>query len=59
MMAGYHIDWSLLSILPTNSSTIPTNITFKVVDKEEQVLANFQAHKMIIALHSEHFKNAF
>ena len=59
MMVGYHFDWSPLSILLTNSSTIPTDITFKVVDKEEQVLATLEAHKMIVALHSEHFKNAF
>ena len=57
--SGSHFDWSLLpTLLATSSNAIPTDITFKVVDKEDQVVANLEAHKMIVALHSDHFKNA-
>jgi len=56
--SGSHFDWSLLPTLLSTSSAIPTDITFKVVDKEDQVVANLEAHKMIVALHSDHFKNA-
>ena len=58
-MADQHFNWSLLPSLLSTSSTIPTNITFKVVDKEEQEVAMLEAHKMIVALHSDHFRNAF
>ena len=58
-MTDYHFDWTLLPVLLATSSNIPTDITFKVVDKGEQVVANLEAHKMIVALHSDHFKNAF
>ena len=58
-MKDNHFDWSTLPTLLSTSSTIPTDITFKVVDKKEQVVAKFEAHKMIVALHSDHFKNAF
>ena len=58
-MTDYHFDWTLLPVLLATSSTIPTDITFKVVDKKEQVVAKFEAHKMIVALHSDHFKNFF
>ena len=58
-MVDQHFNWSLLPSLLSTSSTIPTNITFKVVDKEEQEVAMLEAHKMIVALHSDHFKNAF
>ena len=54
-----HFDWSTLPTLLSNSSIIPTDITFKVVDKGEQVVVNLEAHKMIVALQSDHFKNAF
>ena len=58
-MKDNHFDWSTLPALLSTSSTIPTDITFKVVDKKEQVVAKFEAHKMIAALHSDHFKNFF
>ena len=58
-MADQHFNWSLLPSLLSTSSTIPTNITFKVVDKEEREVAVLEAHKMIVALHSDHFRNAF
>ena len=58
-MKDNHFDWSTLPALLSTSSTIPMDITFKVVDKKEQVVAKFEAHKMIVALHSDHFKNAF
>ena len=58
-MTDYHFDWTLLPVLLATSSNIPTDITFKVVDKGEQVVAKFEAHKMIVALHSDHFRNAF
>ena len=58
-MAGHNFDWSLISALITPTSPIPGDIQFKVVDKVGQVLANFEAHKIILALHSDHFKNAF
>ena len=57
-MVDQHFNWSLLPSLLSTSTTIPTNITFKVVDKEDQVVANLEAHKMIVGLHSDHFKNA-
>ena len=40
--------WTLLPSLFATSSIIPTDITFKVVDKDEQLVANLVAHKMII-----------
>ena len=49
-MTDYHFDWTLLPVLLATSSNIPTDITFKVVDKGEQVVANLEAHKMIVAL---------
>ena len=58
-MAGHNFDWSLISALITPTSPIPGDIQFKVVDKVGQVLVNFEAHKIILALHSDHFKNAF
>ena len=41
-MKDNHFDWSTLPTLLSNSSIIPTDITFKVVDKEEQVVAKFE-----------------
>ena len=58
-MTDQHFNWSLLPSLLATSSTIPTDIIFKVVDKEEQVGASLEAHKMIVALHSDQFRNAF
>ena len=58
-MTDQHFNWSLLPSLLATSSTIPTDIIFKVVDMEEQVVASLEAHKMIVALHSDHFKNFF
>jgi len=43
--SGSHFDWSLLPTLLSTSSAIPTDITFKVVDKEDQVVANLVAQK--------------
>ena len=55
---SFNVDWSIVSTLLTSSSTIPSDVTFKVVDKEDQD-TTMEAHKMILALHSDHFKNAF
>ena len=54
-----NIDWSIVSKLLTTSSPIPSDVTFKVVDKENQEETTLEAHKMILALHSDHFTNAF
>ena len=55
-----NFDWSQLSNLLTSSNTkIPTDVTFKVVDEQDELLTKLEAHKMIVALHSDHFKNAF
>ena len=60
-MIGHSLnfDWSVLSTLLTPSSPIPGDIKFKVVDKEDGLVTIFQAHKFILGLHSDHFKNAF
>ena len=60
-MAGHNsnFDWSLISALLTPTSPIPGDVQFKVVDEADQVIATFEAHKIILALHSDHFKNAF
>ena len=60
-MVGHslNIDWSIVSTLLTSSSPIPSDVTFKVLDKEDQEETTLEAHKMILALHSDHFKNAF
>ena len=54
-----NIDWSIVSKLLTTSAPIPSDVTFKVVDKENQEETTLEAHKMILALHSDHFTNAF
>ena len=54
-----NFDWSILSTLITSSSPIPGDIKFKVVDKEDGLVTTLEAHKIILALHSDHFKNAF
>ena len=36
-MTDNHFDWTLFPVLLAASSNIPTDITFKVVDKEEAV----------------------
>ena len=54
-----NFDWSILSTLLTSSSTIPRDIKFKVVDKEDGLVTTLEAHKFILALHSDHFNNAF
>ena len=56
---SFNIDWSIVSTLLTSSSPIPSDVTFKVVDKEDQEETTLEAHKMILALHSDHFTNAF
>ena len=56
---SFNIDWSIVSTLLTSSSPIPSDVTFKVLDKEDQEETTLEAHKMILALHSDHFKNAF
>ena len=60
-MAGRNsnFDWSRISVLLTPTSPIPGDVKFKVVDEVDQVVATFEAHKIILALHSDHFKNAF
>ena len=55
----HNFDWSILSTLLTSSSPIPGDIKFKVVDKEDGLVTTLEAHKIILALHSDHFKNAF
>ena len=56
---SFNVDWSIVSTLQTSSSPIPSDVTFKVVDKEDQEETTLEAHKMILALHSDHFTNAF
>ena len=60
-MAGQspNFDWSVLSTLLSSSSPIPGDVKFNVMDQEDKVIASLHAHKIILALHSEHFKNAF
>ena len=60
-MAGQspNLDWSVLSTLLTSSSPIPGDVQFDVMDQEDKEVASLKAHKIILALHSDHFKNAF
>merc|ERR1719193_1165626 len=60
-MAGQspNFDWSVLSTLLSSSSPIPGDVRFNVIDQEDKVVASLEAHKIILALHSDHFKNAF
>jgi len=60
-MAGQspNFDWSVLSTLLSSSSPIPGDVKFNVMDQEDKVVATLEAHKIILALHSDHFKNAF
>ena len=61
-MVGHssNFDWSnQISTLFTSSSPIPSDIKFKVVDKEDGLVTTLDAHKIILALHSDHFKNVF
>ena len=56
MTISPNFDWSILSTL---LSPIPGDIKFKVVDKEDGLETTLDGHKIILALHSEYFKNAF
>ena len=61
-MVGHssNFDWSnQISALLTSSSPILGDIKFKVVDKEDGLETTLAAHKIILALHSDHFQNAF
>ena len=61
-MVGHssNFDWSnQISTLFTSSSPIPSDIKFKVVDKEDGLVTTLDAHRIILALHSDHFKNTF
>ena len=55
----HNFDWSILSTLLTSSSSIPGDFKFKVVDKEDGLVTTLDAHRIILALHSDHFKNTF
>ena len=54
-MVGHslNVDWSIVSTLLTSSSPIPSDVTFKVVDKEDQEETTLESHKMILALQSD------
>ena len=41
------------------SSNIPGDVKFQVMDRDGKVVVILEAHKIILALHSDHFKNAF
>ena len=53
-------DWSTtISMLLNPSSNIPRDAKFQVMDRAGKVDVILEAHKIILALHSDHFKNAF
>ena len=55
-----NFDWSQISSLfRPNFSHIPGDVTFKVLDEEDQVVATFEAHKVILAVHSNYLKDIF
>ena len=61
-MAGQQManfDWSVISALLDPSSSISGDVKFQVMDQKGQVVDIMEAHKIILALHSDHFKNAF
>ena len=61
-MAGQQLanfDWSVISALLDPSSSISGDVKFQVMDQKGQVVDIMEAHKIILALHSDHFKNAF
>ena len=60
-MAGQeaNFDWSIISTLLDPSSSIPGDVKLHVVDRQGQVVAVMEVHKIILALHSDHFKNTF
>ena len=61
-MAGHsaNFDWSTtISMLLNPSSNIPGDIKFRVMDRAGKVVDSLEAHKIILALHSDHFKNTF
>ena len=60
-MAGQspNFDWSIVSMLLNPSSNIPGDVKFQVIDRTGHVAAILEAHKIILALHSDHFKNVF
>ena len=60
-MAGQeaNFDWSIISTLLDPSSSIPGDVKLHVVDRRGQVVAVMEVHKIILALHSDHFKNTF
>ena len=59
-MAGQppNFDWTIVSQLLDSSSSMPGDVKFQVVDHNGQV-AVVEAHKIILALHCDHFKNTF
>ena len=54
-----NMNWSAVSSLLDLSNPIPGDVKLKVVDAEEQVVATYEAHKIILSLHSDYFKNLF
>merc|ERR1712037_256940 len=61
-MAGQsaNFDWSTsISMLLNPSSNIPGDIKFRVMDRAGKADDSMEAHKIILALHSDHFKNTF
>ena len=55
-----NFDWSQISSLfRPNFSHIPGDVTFKVLDEENQVVATYEAHKVILAVHSNYLKDIF
>ena len=57
--SNMNMNWSAVSSLLDLSNPIPGDVKLKVVDAEEQVVATFEAHKIILSLHSDYFKNLF
>ena len=55
-----NFDWSQISSLfRPNFSHLPGDVTFKVLNEEDQVVATFEAHKVILAVHSNYLKDIF
>ena len=60
-MAGQppNFDWTIVSRLLDSSSSMPGDVKFQVVNHNGQLVAVVEAHKIILALHCDHFKNTF
>jgi hypothetical protein len=54
-----NLNWSVVSSFRDDDSEIPTDITCRILDTEDEEVGTVRAHKMFLAAHSDFFRKAF